>query len=180
MHSRRPSKCPTNPKDKHRRRSVLAVSSLAHASLRNDLHTNGCCRGSVLPPQNSAIALPAEIEIVDPCFSRPLRVAGYHLGVLNTCLHWVAEDLGFDETRGGSLVVSAALVGAAVGALLAGQFADRVGPKKALLLNNSSLIVGCILIAWAPGGIWAAILGMQPLLVILCSLSRLPHPTFLF
>ena len=91
----------------------------------------------------------------------------------------MAEDLGFDETRGGSLVVSAALVGAAVGALLAGQFADRVGPKKALLLNNSSLIVGCILIAWAPGGIWAAILGMQPFLMIPCSLSQLPHPTFL-
>ena len=91
--------------------------------------------------------------------------AGYHLGVLNTCLHWVAVDLDFDETKGGSVVVSAALVGAAVGALLAGQFADAVGPKKALVINNVSLIVGCVLCAWAPGGLWAAIIGTIPILL---------------
>jgi len=86
-------------------------------------------------------------------------IAGYCLGVLNTCLDWMAADLGFQVARGGSVVVSAALVGASVGSISAGQFADSVGPGKALLYNNVLLLLGSVLCASTPGGILAAILG---------------------
>ena len=88
-----------------------------------------------------------------------IAYAGYHLGVLNTCLDWVAVDLHFAVAKGGSVVVSAALIGAAVGSLAAGQFADKIGPGKALLWNNVLLLVGSLLCAISPGGIWAAVIG---------------------
>ena len=88
------------------------------------------------------------------------RYAGYHLGVLNTCLDFMAADLSFDVTKGGSVVVSAALIGAAVGALAAGQIADKIGPRRALIINNISLLAGSLLCAFSPGGIWAAVIGV--------------------
>ena len=84
---------------------------------------------------------------------------GYILGVLNTSLKWMAEDLNFDETKGGSLVVSAALLGAIIGSLAAGQIADAFGPKKALAANNVPLLFGYVLCAWAPGGFWTVVAG---------------------
>lgn len=68
----------------------------------------------------------------------------------------------FAVARGGSVVVSAALIGAAIGSLAAGQFADRIGPGKALLWNNVLLLVGSLLCAISPGGIWAAVIGKLP------------------
>ena len=68
-------------------------------------------------------------------------------------------DLRFAVEKGGSVVVSAALIGAAIGSLAAGQFADRIGPGKALLWNNVLLLVGSLLCAVSPGGIWAAVIG---------------------
>lgn len=88
-----------------------------------------------------------------------LWLAGYTLGILNTCLDWMAGDLDFDVTKGGSIVVSAALIGASIGSLAAGQFADRVGPGKALVVNNISLLAGSVLCAFSYGGIWAAVVG---------------------
>lgn len=84
---------------------------------------------------------------------------GYCLGVLNTCLDWMADDLGFQVARGGSVVVSSALIGASVGSITAGQFADSVGPGKALLYNNFLLLLGSVLCAATPGGMFAAIVG---------------------
>lgn len=88
--------------------------------------------------------------------------AGYHLGVLNTCLEWMAADLDFEVAKGGSVVVSAALIGASFGSLGAGQFADSVGPGRAMAINNLSLLVGSLLYSICPGGIWAAIIGQFP------------------
>ena len=81
--------------------------------------------------------------------------------MLNTCLDWVAADLHFAVEKGGSVVVSAALIGASVGSLAAGQFADKIGPGKALLWNNLLLLLGSLLCAVSPGGIWAAIVGQD-------------------
>ncbi len=75
---------------------------------------------------------------------------GYHIGVLNPSLHYVAHDLRFSEDAwGGALAVSALLVGATIGALFAGQLADKVGPKRALQLNNLPMIVGVAISAGA-------------------------------
>ena len=77
---------------------------------------------------------------------------GYHLGVLNTALEQIAEDVGFDPATSGALVVSLLLLGAAAGSLSAGQLADRLGPKTALLINNAPLIAGSVLCMFAPIG----------------------------
>jgi MFS family permease len=96
-----------------------------------------------------------------------LDLAGYHLGVLNTALYWLTKDLNLDFTSQGATVVSAVLVGAVLGSLFAGQAADALGPKKALLINNAWLVAGCLLCAAAPGGYWGILAGETclPLLI---------------
>ena len=71
----------------------------------------------------------------------------------------MAADLNFAVEKGGSVVVSSALIGASVGSLAAGQFADKVGPGRALMWNNVLLLIGSLFCAISPGGIWAAIVG---------------------
>ena len=68
-------------------------------------------------------------------------------------------------------MVSAVIVGAVVGSLFAGQAADSMGPKKALLINNAWLVAGTLLCAAAPGGYWGLLTGMRPLL---CHYKELP------
>jgi MFS family permease len=87
--------------------------------------------------------------------------SGYHLGVLNTSLSYVARDLDFSVAISGAIVVSTLLVGASVGALFAGQVADRVGPGKALQINNLFFVAGCICSAVSPWGFWGMNIGVQ-------------------
>ena len=70
-------------------------------------------------------------------------------------------DLHLDFVREGAFIVSAVLVGAIVGSLFAGQAADALGPRKALLLNNAWLLVGSILCAASPGGYAGLLAGAQ-------------------
>ncbi len=76
----------------------------------------------------------------------------------------MTKDLGLDFTSQGAVVVSAVIVGAVVGSLFAGQAADSMGPKKALLINNAWLMAGSLLCAAAPGGYRGLLTGMLPLL----------------
>ena len=86
--------------------------------------------------------------------------AGWHLGLLNTPLPFVGVDLGFDATSGAAaVVVSSLLVGASIGSLTAGQLADVLGPGRALLLNNLSLIIGAVLSLSTPAGFWGMLAG---------------------
>ncbi|CAL5223439.1 g5955 [Coccomyxa viridis] len=84
---------------------------------------------------------------------------GFHLGILNTAEAWVAKDLGLDLATQGAIITSAVIVGAVVGSLFAGQAADALGPKKALLLNNAWLLVGCVLCSGTPTGYWGLLAG---------------------
>ena len=86
-------------------------------------------------------------------------IAGFHLGILNTAEAWVAKDLGLDLASQGAVITSAVIVGAVVGSLFAGQAADALGPKKALLLNNAWLLVGCVLCSGTPTGYWGLLAG---------------------
>lgn len=85
----------------------------------------------------------------------------YHIGVLNTCLSFVARDLGFAETPTGAVVVSALLVGAALGSLAAGGLADRLGPRTASVVNNLPLFLGVAFSA-ASERLWSMLLGERP------------------
>ena len=49
-----------------------------------------------------------------------------------------------------------------MGSLGAGQVADAIGPGRALVWNNLTLLVGSLLCAVSPGGMWAAVLGAAP------------------
>ena len=123
--------------------------------------------------------------MTDQFLTLTVTCAGYHLGVLNTALFWLTKDLHLDFVKEGAIVVSAVLVGAVVGSLFSGQAADALGPKKALLINNAWLVVGCILCAATPGGYWGLLAGMPasstlraspgPCAACLCSLGQLPH-----
>lgn len=89
-------------------------------------------------------------------------VAGFHLGILNTAEAWVAKDLGLDLATQGAVITSAVIVGAVVGSLFAGQAADALGPKRALLMNNAWLLVGCVLCSGTPAGYWGLLAGQHP------------------
>ena len=86
--------------------------------------------------------------------------AGFHLGILNTAEAWVAQDLNLDISSQGAIITSAVIVGAVVGSLFAGQSADALGPKKALLLNNAWLLIGCLLCSGTPAGYWGLLAGL--------------------
>ena len=92
---------------------------------------------------------------------------GYHLGITNTALYWLCQDVHLDFVRDGAVIVSAVLVGAVIGSLFAGQAADALGPRKALLLNNGWLLVGSVLCAASPGGYFGLLAGMQILILLL-------------
>lgn len=75
----------------------------------------------------------------------------------------MAADLGFPAATRGAVAVSAALVGASVGSLAAGQAADALGPGRALLLNNLFLILGSLLAFGTPFGFWGLLAGVLSL-----------------
>ena len=75
---------------------------------------------------------------------------GYHLGVINAPLEYMASDLGLagDAIRKG-WVVSSVLVGATAGSQVGGRVADALGQRTALLLNAPVLVVGALMCAGA-------------------------------
>ena len=99
---------------------------------------------------------------------------GFHLGILNTAEAWVAQDLNLDISSQGAIITSAVIVGAVVGSLFAGQSADALGPKKALLLNNAWLLIGCVLCSGTPFGYWGLLAGL-----ILIYLANAPQYSIL-
>uniref|UniRef100_A0A0D6R2G5 Major facilitator superfamily (MFS) profile domain-containing protein n=1 Tax=Araucaria cunninghamii TaxID=56994 RepID=A0A0D6R2G5_ARACU len=75
---------------------------------------------------------------------------GYHLGVVNGALEYLAKDLGFAEnTVLQGWVVSSTLAGATVGSFTGGALADKLGRKKTFQLDALPLIVGAFLSATA-------------------------------
>ncbi|XP_057863120.1 plastidic glucose transporter 4 [Cryptomeria japonica] len=75
---------------------------------------------------------------------------GYHLGVVNGALEYLAKDLGFAEnTVLQGWVVSTTLAGATVGSFTGGALADQFGRKKTFQLDAIPLIVGAFLSATA-------------------------------
>ena len=81
---------------------------------------------SVLPPPETHGHRSGRASASPPVpIASPL--SGYHLGVLNTCEAHVEVDIGSGEA--GANLVSLLLIGAALGSLVAGRLADRLGPR---------------------------------------------------
>lgn len=75
---------------------------------------------------------------------------GYHLGVVNGALEYLARDLGIaDNTVLQGWVVSTTLAGATVGSFTGGALADKLGRKRSFQLDAIPLVVGAILSATA-------------------------------
>ncbi|KAH9306195.1 hypothetical protein KI387_010599 [Taxus chinensis] len=71
---------------------------------------------------------------------------GYHLGVVNGALEYLAKDLGFAEnTVLQGWVVSTTLAGATVGSFTGGALADKLGRKRTFQLDALPLIIGAFL-----------------------------------
>ncbi|CAK9224175.1 unnamed protein product [Sphagnum troendelagicum] len=71
---------------------------------------------------------------------------GYHLGVVNASLEYIAAELGFPFSlvlQG--WVVSSTLAGAAVGSFTGGALADKLGCRRGLQMNALPLFFGTLL-----------------------------------
>ncbi|CAM6093944.1 unnamed protein product [Calypogeia fissa] len=77
---------------------------------------------------------------------------GYHLGVVNGALEYLATDLGIaaNATLQG-WVVSITLIGATLGSFTGGALADKFGRIRTFQLDSFPLIVGAVLSATATG-----------------------------
>lgn len=75
---------------------------------------------------------------------------GYHLGVVNGALEYLAKDLGFaDNTVLQGWVVSTTLAGATVGSFTGGALADKLGRRRTFQLDAIPLVIGAFLSATA-------------------------------
>src|SRR6201986_3636857 len=75
---------------------------------------------------------------------------GYDTGVVSGALLFLKKDFGGLSSFQQELVTSLLLVGAAVGALLAGRLADQIGRRKSVMITAVTFIVGVALAAFAP------------------------------
>ncbi|KAG0559413.1 hypothetical protein KC19_10G102600 [Ceratodon purpureus] len=70
---------------------------------------------------------------------------GYHIGVVNVPLQYIARDLGFaGNTLIQGFVVSVCLVGAFWGCALSGSVADKYGRRRAFQLSSIPMICGSL------------------------------------
>ncbi|KAK1325946.1 Plastidic glucose transporter 4 [Acorus calamus] len=75
---------------------------------------------------------------------------GYHLGVVNGALEYLARDLGItDNSVLQGWIVSTALAGATVGSFTGGSLADKFGRTRTFQLDAIPLAVGAFLCATA-------------------------------
>lgn len=75
---------------------------------------------------------------------------GYDTGVVNGALLYMGRDLRLTAADEG-LITAALLLGAAIGSLLAGRLADRIGRRRALWLLAGTFVAGAIACGLAPG-----------------------------
>lgn len=118
-------------------RSVKAQASDEYEDSEDFALTNtGKSAGSVLPYVGVA------------CLGAILF--GYHLGVVNGALEYLAKDLGIVEnTVVQGWIVSTLLAGATVGSFTGGTLADKFGRTKTFQLDAIPLAVGAFLCATA-------------------------------
>jgi sugar porter (SP) family MFS transporter len=75
---------------------------------------------------------------------------GYDTGVVSGALLFLKKDFGGLSSFQQELVTSLLLVGAVVGALLAGRVADLIGRRLTVLITAAVFVVGVLLAAFTP------------------------------
>ncbi|SDQ21932.1 sugar porter family MFS transporter [Quadrisphaera sp. DSM 44207] len=76
---------------------------------------------------------------------------GYDTGVIAGALLTMPEDLGLTTFQTATVVTVLLLPGAALGALLAGRIADRLGRRSTLIICGAVFLVGALGCALSPG-----------------------------
>jgi MFS transporter, SP family, major inositol transporter len=74
---------------------------------------------------------------------------GYDTGVVNGALLYMGRDLRLTPADEG-LVTAALLLGAALGSLLAGRLADRIGRRRTMWVLAATFVAGAVACALAP------------------------------
>jgi len=75
---------------------------------------------------------------------------GYHLGVVNGALDYIAVELGIvGNTAVQGLIVSITLAGATLGSLLGGSLSDQYGRCKSLVMSSIPMLAGAAMCALA-------------------------------
>src|SRR4051812_42578110 len=75
---------------------------------------------------------------------------GYDTGVVSGALLFLKNEFGGLSSFQQELVTSLLLVGAAIGALVAGRVADRIGRRPAIMITAIVFVVGVLLPALTP------------------------------
>lgn len=75
-------------------------------------------------------------------------LCGYHTGVIAGALGFLSSFFHLDRVHQG-MVVSIIVMGGAVGALIAGPLADRIGRKKTLIGTSLMFILGALIISFS-------------------------------
>jgi sugar porter (SP) family MFS transporter len=75
---------------------------------------------------------------------------GYDTGVVSGALLFLKQDFGGLSSFQQELVTSLLLIGAMIGALLAGKVADKIGRRPTIMITAAVFVVGVLLAAFAP------------------------------
>jgi major inositol transporter-like SP family MFS transporter len=112
----------------------------------------------------TALELPSGSPAIPPAINRQLRrrlllisliatigglLFGYDTGVVNGALLYMGRDLRLTPADEG-LITAALLLGAALGSLLAGRLADRIGRRRTMWLLAGTFVAGALACAVAP------------------------------
>ena len=101
---------------------------------------------------------------------------GYDTGVVNGALLYMGRDLRLTPADEG-LITAALLLGAALGSLLAGRLADRIGRRHTLWVLACTFVAGAIACALAPDR--SALAGFRFLLGLAVGGASVVVPTYL-
>jgi len=101
---------------------------------------------------------------------------GYDTGVVNGALLYMSRDLHLTPADEG-FITAALLLGAALGSLLAGRLADRIGRRHTLWLLAGTFVAGAIACALAPDR--AALAAFRFLLGLAVGGASVVVPTYL-
>jgi sugar porter (SP) family MFS transporter len=101
---------------------------------------------------------------------------GYDTGVISDALLYIAPAFGLGDT-GQQVVVAALLLGALVGALVGGRFADAVGRKRTLVGAAIVFAIAALIAAFAPNV--AVLVGARVLLGFAIGVSSAAVPLYL-
>ncbi|KAJ9540935.1 hypothetical protein OSB04_027441 [Centaurea solstitialis] len=131
----------------------MELGSVFHSSVKSRSIKAQASDGEIAPLKSQPKSAGSVLPYVGVA-SLGAILFGYHLGVVNGALEYLAKDLGIAENAvlqgimaAPGWVVSSLLAGATVGSFTGGSLADQFGRTKTFLLDSIPLAIGAFL--WA-------------------------------